>query len=340
MRDHRSRRRSLHPTLLTAVLSITLACQHRYPCADGGLGTSRTSAALAGDDRPFELRVAQVAGLRGRPFGVAVSPSGIVYVTQQDANSVACLSLATRVVKSAIPVAQDPGDVIFNRAGTVAYASTFYGNIVHFIDVSSGKQTAAIPFGQNAYRLALSADESRLFVTSVAGTLWSVSTTKPSAPMMSVQLGGSLQGIALSKSGTSLYVTSSDGRIVRLDPTTLDVLATASLGGSLQDVAVSNDGSELYVADERGAVVIADAATLAKKTAVVVPRGAFGLELTPDGRRIYVASTEGELVVLDRASRNVVAQQTLGGTPRRIAFDATGTTAVIANESNWVNIVH
>ena len=76
--------------------------------------------------------------------------------------------------------------MIFNRAGTVAYVSTFYGNIVHFIDVSSGRQTAAVPFGENTYRLALSADESRLFVTSVTGTLSSVSATRPAAPVTSV----------------------------------------------------------------------------------------------------------------------------------------------------------
>ena len=79
--------------------------------------------------------------------------------------------------------------------------------------------------------------------------------------------------------------------------------------------------------------------TLAKKTAIEAPRGAFGLELSPDGRRIWMASTNGELTVLDRTSRNVVARATLGVTPRRIAFDASGTTAVIANEGNWVNIV-
>jgi YVTN family beta-propeller protein len=342
MTDPYSRRRFalLRTVLAAAAVSFTLAC-HRstFSCADGGIGTGSTSR-IANDDRPFEPRVATVAGLRGRPFGVAVSPSGTVYVTQQDANSVACLTLTTEGSTGAsIPVSQDPGDVIFNRAGTVAYVSTFYGNIVHFIDVASGRQTAAIPFGQNAYRLALSADESRLFVTSVTGTLSSVSTIRPTAPVTSVYLGGSLQGIALSKSGTTLFVTASDGRIVRLDPATLQVLGSARVGGSLQDVAVSTDGSELYVADEMGAVVVVDAVTLATKTAIEAPRGAFGLELTPDGRRIYVASTNGELVVFDRTSRNVLARVNLGGTPRRIAFDATGTTAVIANEGDWVNIV-
>ena len=334
--------------LAALVLSITLACSSTQPCTLGGgivdgIGTSQKVAECpknGGGNGPVAPQVTTIAGLAGRPFGVAVSPNGTIYVTQQDVNSVARLSLSTGAVAGTpIPVSADPGDVIFNRAGPVAYVSTFYGNNVHIIDVATGNQTALVSFGQNAYRLALSADESKLFVTSVTGRLSSVSTTSPSTLPTSVLLGGSLQGIALSPSGTSLYVTATDGRIVRLDPATLATVASGTVSGRLQDVAVSPDGSELYVADELGAVLVVDAATLTTKASVAVAAGAFGLELTPDGKRIYVASTTGQLAVIDRVSHAIVAQVTIGGLPRRIAFDATGTTAVIANESNWVNLV-
>jgi len=336
------------PPLAALVLSIALACSDTTePCTLGGgivdgIGTSQTPVECPKNSPagPVAPQITTISGLAGRPFGVAVSPNGTIYVTQQDVNSVARLSLTTSGVAGApILVSEDPGDVIFNRAGTVAYVSTFYGNKVHVIDVATGNQTAVVSFPQNAYRLALSADESKLFVTSVTGRLSSFPTTSPSTLPTSVLLGGSLQGIALSPSGTSLYVTSTDGRIVRLDPATLATVASGTVSGRLQDVAVSPDGAELYVADELGAVLVVDAATLTTKASVAVAAGAFGLELTPDGKRIYVASTSGQLTVIDRVTRAIVAQVTLGGLPRRIAFDAAGTTAVIANESNWVNLV-
>ena len=337
------------PPLAALILSIALACSDdaTEPCTLGGgivdgIGTSQKPIECAKNvgPTPVALQVTTIAGLAGRPFGVAVSPNGTIYVTQQDVNSVARLSLSTGGVAGApILVSDDPGDVIFNRAGTVAYVSTFNGNKVHVIDVATGNQTAVVAFSENAYRLALSSDESKLFVTSVTGKLSSFATASPSTLPTSVQLGGALQGIALTSSGLSLYVTSTEGKIFRIDPTTLATLASGTVSGRLQDIAVSPDGAELYVADELGAVLVVDAATLTTKTSIPVATGAFGLELTPDGKKIYVSSTSGQLTVIDRITRAILAQATLGGLPRRIGFDAAGTTAVIANESNWVNLV-
>jgi DNA-binding beta-propeller fold protein YncE len=42
--------------------------------------------------------------------------------------------------------------------------------------------------------------------------------------------------------------------------------------------------------------------------------------------------------VVDRAS-GATEILPVGGTPRRIAFDATGSTAVISNEGNWVDVI-
>ena len=42
---------------------------------------------------------------------------------------------------------------------------------------------------------------------------------------------------------------------------------------------------------------------------------------------------------LDRPTLRVFGSLDTGGKPRRIAFDATGRTAVIANEAGWVDLV-
>jgi len=65
----------------------------------------------------------------------------------------------------------------------------------------------------------------------------------------------------------------------------------------------------------------------------------FGMALTPDGQQLYAASSSGTLTIIDRATRTVVNSLYLGGTPRRIAFDEKGFTAVVANEGNWVDVI-
>jgi DNA-binding beta-propeller fold protein YncE len=50
----------------------------------------------------------------------------------------------------------------------------------------------------------------------------------------------------------------------------------------------------------------------------------------PFGGAVEVISTESNSIV------NTIAT---GGTPRKIAFDGTGKTAIIANEAGWVDYV-
>src|SRR5213079_906684 len=112
---------------LTVVMSVSLllvACGGASSTGPGGGGGSLK--------HPSGISGGKMTGLTGRPFGIAVNSSGTVYVTQQDANSVARFTLST-LSSAGTPVAvtADPGDVIFNRAGTRAYASTFFGGQVH-----------------------------------------------------------------------------------------------------------------------------------------------------------------------------------------------------------------
>src|SRR4051812_34679402 len=89
--------------LAAPILAITLACSSgNEPCPLGsgvidGIGSSTApiKCQKSTGPQPLALQVSTITGLTGRPFGVAVSPDGTIYVTQQDANSVARLSLAT-----------------------------------------------------------------------------------------------------------------------------------------------------------------------------------------------------------------------------------------------------
>jgi DNA-binding beta-propeller fold protein YncE len=77
-----------------------------------------------------------------------------------------------------------------------------------------------------------------------------------------------------------------------------------------------------------------------EKTRIRLGAGGFGIAVTRDETQIWItAPATGELLVVDRASRAIVARIALGGRPRRIAFDQSGNTAVIADEAGAIHVV-
>ncbi len=197
---------------------------------------------------PRGVLAAPIATPAGRPFGIAVSPTGQVYVTLQDLNSVLPVELVSKTVGTQIPVGADPGDVLFDPTGKTAYVSGYNDGTVRVINVSLGTSQPLAQVGANAYRLALSATAQRLYVSSVDGHVYVVSTATM-AVVDTIPLGGALQGMALNSTGSELYVSSTDGTVFRVNAATGAVQDSMVVGGSPQDVALSRDGTRLYVAE-------------------------------------------------------------------------------------------
>jgi YVTN family beta-propeller protein len=303
--------------------------------------SSSTGPGVVSGTHPAGELAPRVDGVFGRPFGIRVSSKGLVLVTQQSTNSVQgfALDLAGPLLPP-VPVGDDPGDVVFNRAGTTAYVSAFFGGSVQIIDIATMKQTSSVAISNNAYRLALSSDETRLFITSMDGRLYSMPTSGSSL-ITSVAIGGQLQGLTMSPSGQTLVVSSTSGIVARVNASTMTVINKRTISGTPQDVVLSPDERELYVAKENGAVDVLDGSTLADIESINLPNlGAFGMALTPDGSDLYVtSSSNGVVAVIDRKSRAIRKLLTVTGTPRRVAFSPDGKTAVIANEGGWVDVV-
>lgn len=279
----------------------------------------------------------RLSGIGGRPFAVRSSPNGVVAITQQDLNTVT-LTDATNSAPRSVQVGADPGDVVFNSTGTKAYVSAFNGGTITIVDVASAAPVATVPIAANAYRLAVTPDDSKLFVTSTDGHVYVVDlgTLKVS----SLALSGHLNGCALDAAGRYLYVTATAGTVWKIDASTVMVAATLAGVPAAQDVAIAPNGSEIYVANESGWVDVLDASTLSPLKRITVVGAPFGLGVTPDGAYVYVTSPlVGTVDIIDVATRAVVKTLDVGGTPRRVVFDRLGLTAVVANESNYVDVI-
>ncbi|HEY7394265.1 MAG TPA: YncE family protein [Gemmatimonadaceae bacterium] len=293
---------------------------------------SLTHPAVAGNT------VIRIIGLGGRPFGLTVTASGDVFVTEQDLNrAVRSDSLGGRPANLAS--GRDPGDVVVSRGGT-AFVSGFFDGTITVMNLSNNTVTKTVNVSSsNAYRVVLSKDESELFVTSNDGHLYAMNTSTWTVTG-SIQTSAS-QGLTLNHAGTRLYASATSGAISRLDLPGLTTGKSTSLSCAAQDVALAADDSELYVACEEGRVMVLDPVTLAAKDSVSLSGAApFGLAVSPDNAQLYVASAmTGSLTIIDRATRSVIRTLTLLGMPRRVAFNRLGNRAYVSNEAGWIDVI-
>ena len=273
----------------------------------------------------------------GRPFGLHVTSKGAILVTEQDVNLMRQLEPSAGT--SAFNVGENPGDVVATRDGALAYVSGFLDGSITITRLArdSISELVRLPT-KSAYRLTLSPNERKLYVTSTDGRLY-VFNTATRTVATSKALGGSLQGLAIDHAGARLFVTSTAGDVWRLERGTLRSLRQTTLDCVAQDVVLSTDDRELYVACEKGNVVILDSRSLEQLD--VLPVGpAFGLGVTPDGQQLYVSSpADGSVAIVDLATRKIVNRVSVQGTPRRIAFSPSGDQAYVTNEWNWLTVI-
>lgn len=274
-----------------------------------------------------------------RPYGIAMS-GAFAIVTQLDGAQVVRLDAANSRVLDSVRVGNVPTGITFLTDATSAAVTNQMDGTIGFIDFSAMQQTSVVNGPSTTFRVLTSRDGKHLYATASSGSLGIIGLPSH-AVEASVNVGSAPNGLALSPDGATLYVSAMTGSISVINTATRAVTGTISLPGTLQDIAVSPDGGELYVASESGNTIhVLDAKTGTVKASIPMSGPVFGLSLTPDGAQLYATSPEtGQIWIVDRTSRNVVKTLTVGGMPRRIAFDQLGSRAAVSNEAGYVSII-
>lgn len=264
------------------------------------------------------------------PAGVAVSPAGVVYVTRAD-GMLSRADLPATTFETTVTVGQVPTDVAFDPSGARAYVTNQWSQQVGIVDVATNTQVDVIPVPGDPFRVVVTPDGQRLYVTTNVGELLAIEL--PSKTIrVTYTLGSASNGVAFHPNGILLYGTTMGGLVFEINTATDSARALVTTG-TLQDIAVSRDGAELYIAKENGNLEVRNAPTGGLITEIPAAAGAFGLRLSPDGRQLYAGIVFGGVVrVIDRATRGVIRSIPVDD-PRRIAFDRYGTTAVIASQA-------
>jgi YVTN family beta-propeller protein len=277
--------------------------------------------------------------LGARPFGVAVSRTGVVYVTQLDAATVTPLDTTLRAA-APIAVGNVPTGVTFSPRGDVAYVTNQWSESVGVIDVASGRQVSAIAIPADPFVPFVSPDGSKLFITSNTNNLF-VASTSTRAITDVVQLTHAPNGFALHPDQKRIYVSASFGGTVHeIDIASNAILRSFVPGGTPQGLVVSKDGSELLVANEGGWIDVYALSSGQSAAKITLDGGGFGTALSPDEQHLYVSLPgAGKVQVVNIPARKIIHTIDVGGRPRRIAFTRHGGVAVIPNEAGYVSFV-
>jgi hypothetical protein len=327
----------------TSVATVSSTGMVRSVGPDGGAtitvasGSINATVGVFVGDAPPGTILATVP-IVGSGWGVTVAAGGKYYVTTLG-GTVYVGAFPTYDFPTSFTVGSQSLWIAVNAAGTTGYvAQGFDGAAAGIAVVDLGTNTVvdviSIPI-VTSQSVALSQDESTLFIGTDQGLQVVDVATKT---VVSTNLAtGSINSISRSPSGALLYATVYGGPILEIDGATRTISRTLAVSGTVQGTAVSQDGTELYIADEGDNLQIWNLTTNQLKE-TVPGAGGFGLGLSPDGKFIYTAQG-GQVRIIDRVSRAVLRTVLTGGTPRRIAFDPVTGTAVISNESGWVDFV-
>lgn len=319
--------------LTVSIAALAMACRPRAP------GVAPAS------------RVVEALRLEGTPFAVAVSHSGVVYVTLAHAEAAVRADLPTMAFSVPFSVGSLPSQVRFSPDGQTAYVANQDLGAITFITVATNEVLARLTLpGGSILNIGLAPDGRRLYALTDYRGVHVIDTEERIVigTIPATQAGALLTGVAFHPSAPRMYVSArDDGRIVEVDLRTNAVVRTLSVPGSrIQNLAVSRDGARLYATDIQRSKLLVwnlrsnDAGFIERAVGTSQDRNAFDVAVTPDNERVFVTTlADGVVYIFDRRSLEQVGAINAGGSPRYVAFDSKGRTVVIANESGWVSFV-
>jgi YVTN family beta-propeller protein len=244
-----------------------------------------------------------------------VHAAPFVYVTQPA--SIAVIDAATNTVTATIPSGDFPYAIAITRSGARGFTADFASNSVTFLDLLGNTAITNLPVAPEPLALALSADETRLFVAHRSARLTVIDVASRSIIAV-VPLIDPALALTLHPDGKRLYILYESAPVVGVFDTTTGALSTSL--ANRPDVlpsgfALRPAGAEIYVANSQmrsffppppsDIVTVIDTTGVAPVASIAVGEQVSAVTFGSSPERAYVA-TSTHVKVLDPSSRTVV----------------------------------
>jgi YVTN family beta-propeller protein len=163
----------------------------------------------------------------------------------------------------------------------------------------------------SAHYDAVSADGSRLIVSSQNQPEVYVLDTSTGKKLATFSIGETPQGVAIGPHGHwALAVSAAAGTVAAIDLKTLKLVKSIAVGKVPHNARFTADGKLAYVTLQGGTgVAVVDMQTLTKVDEIPVPgiNGPHNLDLSADERTLWVRDFAGKVAAVDIKSRKVLA---------------------------------
>jgi YVTN family beta-propeller protein len=271
------------------------------------------------------------------PYGMALTPTGRLLVTQFSSNTVASGQLpGTAITPAVITVGANPPHVIVDPQGTMAYVTNQISGTVSVVNLALNQAVTTVTLGGEAYNLLMTRDGSEVFVTTNIGLTYRMDPA--GTKIDSFTVGPVSNGLVEHPTLPLMYISARDGPTVTVFNRQLNsAVDTFVTGGMPQRIAISPDGGELYIANETLGLDIWNTVTGQRITTIGMP--AYGLALSPDGTQLCVTSAGATVRLVDVASRVPRTITTGGGNTRNAIYDATGQTVIVTDLAGVVHFI-
>ena len=124
------------------------------------------------------------------PYGVSVNPAGtMVYVSNDNDDTVSVIDTSTNTVTATVPVGRNPQGVAVSPDGTKAYVSNSDDGSVSVIDTSTNTVTATVPVGSDPWGVGVSPDGTKVYVSNDDDDTVSVIDTSTNTVTATVPVG-------------------------------------------------------------------------------------------------------------------------------------------------------
>jgi|GEM_PF-3014642 len=243
-----------------------------------------------------------------------------------------------------IPGIPYPYDIAISPDGTrayiVGYSNTANYGALTVVDTATHQVMGSIVLGRNVYRVAVSPDNSRVYITRgdpLNFSLIVVDTTSLDI-IRNVPLSGfAPYSVAISPDGSRAYLGGGaypvtgfpNGGLAVVDTVRFETLQTLVLQNNTTEVAVSPDGSRVYATNANGtgnggSVSVIDTSTFGVSN-IEVGQNPHGIVVSRDGTRIYTVRLTGNLlVVIDARTHAVIQNVQIGISAWNLALSPDG----------------
>jgi DNA-binding beta-propeller fold protein YncE len=202
-----------HQAASIAFAALVVPCRDRLPSRRGDPGSVPDSALptkiTSARSHPSENRVTSVVA-SGRPFGIAISRTDVVYCTLLDLNRLVRIPLDNKPIH-AVEVGAVPTDVAFSPSGTWAYVANQFAQSIGIVE--HGAVKSRISLGVSGFGLALTPDQTQIWITSPSAGEVVVLDRVTLAIQKRIRMGGTPRWVAFSTSGKVAGIANEAGTI-------------------------------------------------------------------------------------------------------------------------------